>query len=255
MSALAAQGGTVTSGQASFSDANGIYFGISGSTITARAVPVLTLWENTPLGYSTHSTLGSSHGQIYVFPLRPDGNRLFDGVMTVQSLYLLASGSQTATSASSTSGNFNVHVGLYTLNGSTLSLLNSGSGSFNIQSGSDCTSCLHGPRWVSIATSNFSAQLSLSPQEYYMGIMISSANTSKSIAWVGYRLDGTSQHSGILGTSQVTATSQGRFPWHGQYSASSAAMPSAIQQSELDKVNATAGFAPIVAFNNLGANL
>lgn len=243
-----------TSGEVVWSNSNGISFGVNGNTVTANILPTLSIWRNID-GFNTaaQSSLGTSQRQIIVFPLEYNLN-VFPGIITANTVLIGVSGSQTATTASSTSGSFNFHVGLYTINANTLSLLNSASGSFHIGSGSDCTSGLHGPRWISLHSSQWSAQPVFSDQVYYMAVMISSVNTSKSIAWMGQRYEATNQHSGTMGTSTATATTMGRIPWGGVYSATSAVMPGSIGHNQINKAVASAGFAPIIVLNNLSAS-
>lgn len=256
VTSIVASGGTISSGAASFANSNGVSFGINGQSLTAVAVPNMnsSLWANIYAHGTTMSTLGATvNGSMMVFPLNPNGDLRFPGVMTVSSMYLGMSGSQTATSATSSNASFTYSFGLYTLNGSTLSLLNSGSASFNLGSGSDATSGLHGPRFLNVPTSAWSAALTLSNDIYYMGIVMATSSQNRSVIYLGWRFMNSNQWSGFLGSATSSATSRGMFPFSGVMT--TAGIPATIQQSQLNKANASAGFVPYMVFNNFSSQL
>lgn len=246
----------ITSGQVSLNN-SGLDWGINGQTVTAREGVNFNsqFWANLDAHGTTMSLLSNNVvGSLMVFPINPSGDLRFPGAMTVSSLYMGFSGSQTNTAASSTSNAYTWSFGLYTLNGSTLSLLNSGSASASIGSGSDCTSGMHGARFLNLATSAWSAPIVLSNGVYYMGILQTTAGgQTKSLAYLGWQFITTQQWSGFIGTSQVTATSQGLFPFGGVMA--TAGIPTTIQQSQLNKANVSTGFVPYMVFNNFSSLL
>lgn len=251
MSAWSASGSAATSGQLSLSDAQGVFFRLNTQTITARAVPNMnsSFWANLDAHGTTMSTLSNTvASSLMVFPINPQGDLRFPGVMTVSSMYIGMSGSQNVTNASSTSAAFTWSFGLYTLNGSTLSLLNSGTATASIASGSDCTSGLHGPRFFSVATGGWSSSLVLSNVPYFLGIVQATAGQTKSLAYLGWRYLGTDQWSGFLGQQTSSATSRGMYPFAGVMATGD--IPTTIQVSQLDHANASAGFVPYLVFNN-----
>lgn len=256
VTAVAASGGTISTGVASFVNANGVSFGVDGQTLTARAVPNLnnSLWANLYAHGTTMSSLGATvQGSLMLFPLNPNGDLRFPGIMTVSSMYVGMSGSQTNTGGTSSAASFTYSFGLYTLNASTLSLLNSGSASFALASGSGATSGLHGPRFLPVATSAWSADLVLSNDIYYMGVVMATSSQTRSVLYLGWRFMNTNQWSGFLGSATSSATSRGMFPFAGVMT--TAGIPTTIQASQLNKANASAGYVPYIVFNNFSSQL
>ena len=54
----------------------------------------------------------------------------------------------------------------------------------------------------------------------------------------------TGQRSGLLGVSNLTATSNGAAPFYGIYTAQTAALPVSIGSNQLQKTASAAGFIP-----------
>jgi hypothetical protein len=104
VSALAASGGTITSGQASFAASNGIYFGVNGQTITARA-------ENCefvePKGVVSSRAMGQ--GTFYLQRFR------IDAPCIANAAYLALH----ISNSSSAGGSVSIYGALYTRTGST----------------------------------------------------------------------------------------------------------------------------------------
>lgn len=124
---------------------------------------------------------------------------------------------------------------------------------FSIGSGSNCTSGLHGPRWLELATSGWSAAIQLTNDPYFVGIVMSSAGQSKSLSMLGHRIAVTNQWSGFLGSAVSSATSRGFVPFVGVVA--TGGIPTSVQMSEVNKANASAGFTPLIALNNFSTPL
>jgi hypothetical protein len=54
----------------------------------------------------------------------------------------------------------------------------------------------------------------------------------------------TGQRSGLIGVSNLTATSNGAAPFYGIYTAQTAALPASIGSNQLQKTASAAGFVP-----------
>jgi hypothetical protein len=260
LSALAARGGTIIAGQASMANSNTVTIGIAGSNVTMQSsTPQPSLWLNLPRGMTSHSVVAPFVGNLLFFPLKPFGGRIFDGNMTVSSLYMLISGSQTDTTVSSAQASMTWKWGLWSIVQSDyLQLVNSGSVSMTFESGSDATSGLHGPRWIHFPSSAFSTALTLDQREWVLGLQwFGTSGVLKRLSYIAWRQDGSSQHSGFMGTSQVTAASQGRMPWLGPYTVGVPAnLPALLHRADIQHGGfAQDGLVPIIAFNNFGSQL
>jgi hypothetical protein len=254
-SAWAACYGTVTSGQLSVQGTQGLTLGMDDQSVTAIPVPNFnsSFWRNIHAqGITSLATmLLTNNGTLTVFPLNPCGDLRFPGVMTVSSMYMGMSGSQTNTAASSTSAAYTWSLGLYTLNGSTLSLLNSGTATASIGSGSQATSGLHGPRFLNFATAGWSAPIELTNGVYFLGVVQTTAGTTRSLAWLGGRLPVGFTWSGFLGQQTSSASDRGMLPFAGLMA--TAGIPTTIQNSQLNKTNVNAGMVPYILLNNFSS--
>ncbi|MFZ2303834.1 MAG: hypothetical protein WAV98_03555 [Minisyncoccia bacterium] len=256
----------VTGGTLIFDNANGVSFGLNSNangshTITASvaaaggAAPTLTYWDNMPWGATNNGGVGGmaftgSHRSLFVTPLN-EYFRPFFGDMTANTAYInLSQSGSTATMSIAFTSNF--YLGIYTLNGSTLSLINSVNASFaKNPAATNNSTAFVGQRFLSIHSSQWSSQpVFKNGSQYYLGYFWSSAGAlNQTNSLLGYYKYSSLQRFGTIGTSG-TATSQGWGPFYGIYTATTGAFPAAISSNQLNKVNANAGFTPHVIFNN-----
>jgi hypothetical protein len=141
-------------------------------------------------------------------------------------------------------------MGIYTSTGATLSLLNSGSAAVAVAANANNSDLLVGQRfWTIDSTAWSSNPIFRFGSQYYVGWFWSSAGQVGQTGSVlgAYRFS-TVQRSGSFGVSQTTNTSMGYEPFYGIYTATTAAFPASIANSQLNKVSANAGFIPHVAF-------
>lgn len=243
--------GTTSNNLSNFvlSDSNGVSFGLNGSTITAS---VAAGGAPTVKSYNNLAGLGGDTGwasftadNLVVIPL---GWGIFPGNMSVNSVLLRVSTSLTATGSSS-SNSFTFQMGLYTLNGSTLSLATSGSSTFAVAAGTSNTALSHGPRFLTMHSSLFDAQPQLTQGHYWFCFMVRTSNFSlrAQYAYEAAHNLGT-QASGTLGVSSETNTSAfGHGYFHGVYATTTTAMPTSIGTDQLNR--GTVGpFAPFICF-------
>lgn len=147
----------------------------------------------------------------------------------------------THTSASTGSATINLKMGIYTLNGSTLSLLNSGSYSTGFGVSSNSTSSYNGMRQFAVTGS-----FNLSAGEYWVGAILSTATNYASNP-LGYTVYGnsaapTAASAAILSPfgSAVSASPRDVFLFQGMYGTTTTALPTAIQGSQIN--NSAASF-------------
>jgi hypothetical protein len=240
--------GTQTAGTATtviFSNSNNVTFGMQGnSQITASAsyAPTLAFWEN----LSGVMFQGSTFGSLSIVPLAAN---VFPGLMTARTFLIGVNGTA---SQSTASGALNFSFGIYTLNVSTLSLLNSVSTALSWAAAADVSSMFTGPRWLTVDASQWSAPLVLSQTNYWLGYAAASSNATQGLMWVGQNFANAQARWGTLGVAALApAGSYGWRPLMGAYTAATAALPSSIAQGDLNASATLCGnFLPHVMFNN-----
>jgi hypothetical protein len=139
-------------------------------------------------------------------------------------------------------------LGIYTLNASSLSLLNSASVTFGFAGAAtnNSTGFAGGFRYATIPSGNWSS----SPvfrygSRYWMAWFWSSAGALNQTGFIaGAFVYSTGQRSGLLGVSNLTATSNGAAPFYGIYASQTAALPVSIGSNQLQKTASIAGFVP-----------
>jgi hypothetical protein len=212
-----------------FSNSNGVTFGLNGSTLTASAAGGGggggTVGQWAPFaqhGYlTTAATLGN--GSVFMAPAPLFGN--FSGSRAD----ILVSLSLSSSSNSSHAGNISLYMGVYTRNGSTLSLATSASQSHqwtNTSNGS--TSLVQGLRRISCPLN-----VNMTPGDYWVAVMTRTSTTnanwfSASLARVSFL---TSPISGLIGESS-NSTKQ-LMPGFGTWSTTSAGLPDSIAFSAI----------------------
>lgn len=248
-----AGGNNVTLSQST--DANGATVSVVGAA--GGGNPQHSFYQNLVPQNSAqpYTTLAIPFKSMLVQPLSPIEGYGFPGDMTISTLMMNMSGSQTATSAASawsSSFSSSVSFGVYWLaNSSQLTLVNSASTSWSAPANSQNSTIWAGPRFLTFHSSQWSTTPVLSYGErYWYGVIHNSSNFSNmGPSWLGQYVGASTQRSGTIGVSQAVNTSQGMVPFLGIYSASLSSMPGSIANSQINKVNASAGFAPAVILN------
>jgi hypothetical protein len=245
-----------------FSNSNSVSFGLNGLTITGSHNLTMDWFDNIflaePAGTNSAamgvmSNLTASVSSLFVAPLHGQGLLMpFD--ITANTCFfpdLSVSGSTATMSAAFTSAFF---LGIYTLNASSLSLLNSASVSFGFAAAAtnNSTAFAGGFRYATFPSGNWSS----SPvfkygSRYWMAWFWSSAGVVNQTGSIAGRFHySTGQRSGWFGVSSLTASSNGAAPFYGIYTAQTAAFPSSIGSQQLQKTASIAGFVPHVIFAN-----
>ena len=237
-----------------FDNANGVSFGLNGASVTAQ-IMTANYYENAgAFGLSntgiTAYVFTGSHRSLIVNPLDGIDRNFPVNINASTMMWQMSLSGSTATMSQVFTSKF--FWGVYTANKNTLSLLNSGSVSFGFNAANTNNSTAQaGIRFLTVHSSLWSS----SPQfvagsEYYFAWFWSSAGVlNQTGSLFGNRIYDTHQHSGTIGVNPSTATSMGyNGLWMGVYTATTSALPTAIQSNELNKIDGNAGFIPHLKF-------
>lgn len=230
----------------SLSGAGGISLSTNGSTIIVSNNNTLNYYQNMDRGNS--STLAVPFASMMIQRLNQE-NGLFAGNITANTVLLNMTANMTATSLSS-SHTVSVSIGIYSDNASNLTLINSASTSWALGAATGNTSNYNGPRWLSFVSSQWSSAPKFAQGgEYVFGIRFSTSNYAPPLSYFGQNYMLSNQRSGFIGTSMATATTlgQGNY-WNGVIN--TAALPSSIAASQVNRNNASAIFIPHIILNN-----
>ena len=218
---------------------------VNGSTISiGAAIPQLSFFQ--PLGPAQNTTVTQNGlGSVQVYPA------IAAFPFSASRVDMMASVSLSALVLSTQAQTLSLYVGLYSLNGSTLSLASSGSQSYAWTNNSNGSSAsLSGIR-------RFSAPINVNYTggfDLFVGMMSNTtfANSNAiSLSNVVVPLGPGPQLQGLIGQTQVN--SMQFVPGQGFYSASSAALPSSIGLSQISGAgsggNAIDYYAPVQFVN------
>lgn len=218
---------------------------VNGSTISiGAAIPQLSFFQ--PLGPVQNTTVTQNGvGSVQIYPA------IAAFPFTASRVDMMASVSVSALAASTEAQTLSMYVGLYSLNGSTLSLASSGSQSYAWTNNSNGSSAsLSGIR-------RFSAPMNVNYTggfDLFVGVMSNTtfANTNGiSLSNVVVPLGPGPQLQGLIGQTQVN--SMQFVPGQGFFSATSAALPSSIALSQISGAgsggNAIDYYAPVQFVN------
>ena len=219
-----------------FSDANGVQFGLSGSTITANA------GASPRSFYNPYGDLVMVAGQVGQGTLNINPNVMPS--MTFDRVLLPINNTNAANSSGSHTLSF--WLGIYTLNVSTLSLVTSNSVSYALtHSGNAGSYSLYsGMRHVSIPMST-----SLSEGRYFIGVLSRTTSGGANGSYSQFQVSNlNSNFLGFFGSSHNT-TMQFQ-PGIGVYSVTTAGIPGTIPISQLRGSDSAAQRPPVVVFAN-----
>ena len=199
---------------------------------------------------------------VWFSPLEPFNGK-FDADMTMNTLAIdmSLSGSTATMSVPFTS---TVSIGLYTLISTnatlSMSLINSASASFGFAAAATNNStAFAAQRYLTIHSSAWSEQPVLTNGgRYIVGMVWNSSSTSLNVAQsiLGGYVNSTAARSGYIGNSGTTATWQGAGQFVGHYSATSTALPTAVNYTQVNKQAASANFVPhLIIFNYTNVTL
>ncbi|MCC6934711.1 MAG: hypothetical protein IT406_03450 [Candidatus Yanofskybacteria bacterium] len=234
-------GGTTraTLGEIVFSNANGVSFGVNGQTITASvnaggggggfreyAATNMQSWNSAYWAVGANTT----HSTVLVAPLQIRGS------VSVKTLGFMLSRSSGTTLAHT------LYAGVYSLNGSTLSLISSTSGNFSLSTTA---------QWAAARMYQLTglSGLELTPGQYWVAVR--AAVTSGSIHLLG-RASASGNFSGrvLPGTnSSATNSSVQWFPGQGWFS--SGALPNSMALSNINNAGTLGRGAPFITITEI----
>lgn len=239
--------------------------GANGATVTISGLPTPTLSYYDILGDMKGSATSqwrapaTANGTWFFFPINSPMD-VFPGNMTASTIRMDMSGSNTVTTASTGSWTLSMSMAIYTLNGSTLSLLNSGSTSMGSGAANASNSSLyHGFRWLTMHSSQFSVAPVFTRDEYWGAIAFRSSGEAKLMSMLGgqFAAVGSANRSGFLGVGSSTGSSTMiEYPFLGMYTATSTAPPTSVTKGQIARANNTGSvnFIPHILFDNVGLN-
>jgi hypothetical protein len=215
---------------------------VNGSTISI-GVPgtVNSVWA--PY-WGSQTPVQIGNGSIQVYPANMDQN------FTASRADIYASIAGSTVALSSYAGTVSAFVGIYTRNGSTLSLASSGSQSYSFsnQSGITNLSAFTGLRNMSVPINVNGA-----PQDAWLAVMSKTASSNTN-AWSASNMlipGNGAQLAGLIGAS-ANATQQ-QMLGLGVFSVSSASLPSSMAISQINGTATNAAMMPAIAFHNVTA--
>lgn len=214
----------------------------NASTISI-SVPgnIASNWMPPYLGSQVTALMGN--GTVQVFPALCAAN------FSATQANIFISMSLSTSSNSSYAGTLSAQIGLYTRNGSTLSLASSGSQSYAFTNTSNnSTGSLQGFRGLSMPIN-----VNMAPSDLWIAVLTqtSSAGTNWFTAQNVLYSNQVGSYSGLFGAANVS-TNQSILGL-GQFTATSAALPASIAFSQIVGTNASQALIPAVVFNNVTA--
>jgi hypothetical protein len=191
------------SSQIVFSNSNGVSFGLNGSTVTASVAALSTIenWQN-PASVFLSQNIGVNWGVGTVAILHSSAPYY----ITASAAQAMLTISQSTSSNSSYSIGLTVRIGLYTRNVSTLSLASSGSQTYawSITS-NNSTSLMSGWRIITVPIN-----LNVTPGDYWVGYMSSTASTNANWATVNNAVLG-SLNSNLAGPLNAAGNASNQY--------------------------------------------
>lgn len=248
-----------TAGQSTASGTNLVFGGTNGvSASLSTAAGAATLWmgqNNNPQSFframpDNGSTAAAviGNGSVAVFPV------VREGEFSATRADIFASFSVSSSSNSSHAGNISVYVGLYTLNGSTLSLATSGSQSYQwTNTSNNSLASVASLRRLSLPiTVNYTGG-----QDLFVAVMSRTSTTNANWFTASNILQAAAPHTaqiqGLIG--EASNNTRQAMPGLGLWSTTSTALPSSIGLSHLTngQTASVSRFMPNVYFANFTA--
>jgi hypothetical protein len=216
--------------------------------------PIVNYFDNA--GGNTAPVALASTTAVYntlnLFPLTPY-NEIFPGNMTVSTLMFNISHVSLTATASSSSFTSSILLGIYTMSNSTrLDMINSVPVTFSKAANAGNSSLFSGggARGFTAHSSQWSASPTLTQGRYWAGVIVRSSNFNVPALSLGQYALHTAQRQGTFGTSGVTNTGIGWFPFMGLWSVSQTVLPASIAASGVNQAVSLGNFIPHIVFNN-----
>lgn len=212
----------------------------------------LKSWNRGMAGPTSYG-IATVQASFSVFPVRPAGD-YWEGNITANTMAMAVSYNFTNTSGNPTAvWTSSYRIGLYTLNASTLSLLNSASGTWgNTVATSNVSTNFNGGRLLTVHSSQWSATPAFTEGgQYWMAIQFLSVATTTAMSVMQNRV-GMTTLSGHIGqaSSANSGTQLHPFdPFNGLFNATTNAVPGSIDESQLTGLSSNAWPSPWIRFD------
>lgn len=187
---------------------------------------------------------GTVQASFVVAPLDADGDPVF-GALEVNTLAIAVSYNWTATVVSQVFSS-SYRMGLYTRTGSTLSLVNSASGTFGATAANVGNSAsFQGVRYITLASSQWSSKpYLLQGQNYFVAFQLLSHVTTTNMSLMQAATVATAYSRTMYGAGAPNATHSPHSPFRGYFNATTTAVPATIQASQMNGTGASASAYP-----------
>jgi hypothetical protein len=225
---VAASGGTITSGQVSFQNSNGIEFGVNGNTITAREIPIRVM---EPAPAISSRAMGQGTMYLQYVPMHAP--------MTLHQIGYLMHVSNSA----SAGGTVSFHAGLYSQTGSTFSLASSSSYTWGYNSTAAASSytVISGTRLRIQDVGAWNA----SPGDWWLGLAWSVSTSGTSGSYTNFLNQSAVSVVGVdFGTLVPPAVMDGI------YSAATNALPASMNTSQIVRTGSAFAAQPYIRMYN-----
>jgi len=185
-------------------------------------------------------------GSFVVFPLDADGDPMA-GSLLAKTLAWAMSYNWTNTSVSQIFSS-TYRIGIYTRSISTLNLINSASGFFGATAAATGNSgSFQGHRFITVNSSQFSVAPIFSPdQRYFLAIQLLTHITTTAMSWMNAASFATAFSRRMYTAGAPNATHQPYAPIRGLFNATTTAVPTTIQASQVSGSGTNGSFFPWV---------
>ena len=209
---------------------------------------VIRHWRSSPAPINAGQ--GTSQGSFHVAPLDVDGEP-FAGNLVANTFAIAMSYNWTATSVSQVFSS-TMRIGLYTRDGSTLNLVNSASKTWGATAASTGNSgSFQGVRFVSFGTGDWSkAPVFNEGERYVIAVQVLTNVTTTSMSFMNAVTMGTAFSGGMYTAGAPNATNHPFGPMRGVFNATTTAVPSTMQASQISGSGASGSFFPWVRIDN-----
>jgi len=212
----------------------------------------LKSWNRGMAGPTSYG-IATVQASFSVFPLRPAGD-YWEGNITASTMAMALSYNFTNTSGNPTAvWSSSYRIGVYTLNASTLSLLNSASGTWgNTVATSNASTNFQGGRMLTIASSQWSSEPAFTEGgQYWMAIQFLSVATTTSMSVMQNRVGMTTISAHLNQASSAVSGTQWHpyDPFNGLFNATTNAVPGSIAESQLTGLASNAYPSPWIRFD------
>lgn len=205
-------------------------------------------WRTSPAPINAGQ--GTSNGTFIVAPLDAGGDP-FSANLVANTFAIAVSYNWTATSVSQVFSS-TIRLGLYTRSGSTLGLVNSASKTYGASAANNGNSgSFHNARYITFGTGDWSkAPVFNEGERYWIAAQLLSNVTTTNMSWMNAASFATAFSGGMYSAGAPNATNHPWGPFRGVFNATTTAVPTSIQASQVTGTGASGSVAPWVQIND-----